>query len=218
MVSTYMILRLKLFKKQKTYSNMSLISDQGTNILTFISLVGLFIGILYENVLNIKVDDMITEKIVENVGFLRHINPNVLTVSGILMNIYIYKLLGNNNPNALLVFCCIVYRWLVDCLDGAIARKYNKTSKIGHLLDTMSDVMMLYITAYFIQSKVFNIPFYIFLGIYSVFIWMLNDKYNIIESHNNLKNTDSIDIVNVSIIFLVNNTYIGYGLLFISIL
>ena len=218
MVSTYNDFEVKLFKKQKTYSNMSLISDQGTNILTFISLVGLFIGILYENVLNIKVDDMITEKIVENVGFLRHINANVLTVSGILMNIYIYKLLGSNNPNTLLVFCCIVYRWLVDCLDGEIARKYNKTSKIGHLLDTISDVKMLCIAAYFIQSKVFNITFYIFLCIYSVFIWIINDKYNIIESHNNLKNTDSIDIVNVSVIFLVNNTYIGYVLLFISIL
>ena len=140
MVSTYNDFEVKLFKKQKTYSNMSLISDQGTNILTFISLVGLFIGILYENVLNIKVDDMITEKIVENVGFLRHINANVLTVSGILMNIYIYKLLGSNNPNTLLVFCCIVYRWLVDCLDGEIARKYNKTSKISKSIELQNQI------------------------------------------------------------------------------
>lgn len=197
---------------------MSLISDQGINIVTFISLVGLFIGILYENVLNIKVDDMITEKIIGNVGFLRHINPSVLTVSGILMNIYIYKLLYVNNPNTLLLFCCILYRWLVDCLDGAIARKYNKTSKMGHLLDTMSDVMMLCITAYFIQSKVFNIPFFLFLGIYSVFIWIVNNEYNIIETHNNIKNTDRINLVNLLVIFLVNNTYIGYSLLFISIL
>ncbi|MGB2110966.1 MAG: CDP-alcohol phosphatidyltransferase family protein [Patescibacteria group bacterium] len=37
-------------------------------------------------------------------------------------------------------------------LDGAVARKYNKTSKLGNILDTLSDFMIGFILYNYIQK------------------------------------------------------------------
>ena len=50
-------------------------------------------------------------------------------------------------------------RYSCDCLDGAVARKYNKVSDIGGFLDTVADNTLIYILVYGILNKLnYTIP------------------------------------------------------------
>ena len=40
-----------------------------------------------------------------------------------------------------IIVLMIFLRYLADIIDGKVARKYKKTSKLGGYLDTISDVM-----------------------------------------------------------------------------
>ena len=88
-------------------------------------------------------------------------------------------------------------RWLVDALDGEVARKYNKTSKIGGLLDTISDFILLIIILHFFVIKFkLNKCVYPIVISFSLFYLFCVDGF--IE-HKNMKNNGNI------IAFLMNN-------------
>ena len=68
------------------------------------------------------------------------IHPNFITLACFLLVIPIIYIILNDAPFAfaLLLFLVIV-RSVLDCLDGAVARQCNKTSKLGMTLDAMND-------------------------------------------------------------------------------
>ena len=100
----------------------------------------------------------------------------------------------------------MIYRWLADCLDGAVARKYNKGSKLGHHLDTISDIILGFICINYIQSFIFNLSFNYSLLIYLIFLFILNKTFNFIETHDNLKKIkNNKAILNNFIVFNINN-------------
>lgn len=68
-----------------------------------------------------------------------NITPNMITLSSIIFNVFIYNLL-NNKQNTLAVGFIII-RYFFDCLDGFMARKYKQYSLIGDYLDHISDVI-----------------------------------------------------------------------------
>ena len=181
----------------------------------YIVVLVIIILLFHKKLDTIIIDDVITNKIIENVTFFKHIHPNIITISGLILNFYIYHLLNISNTNIYLLGFCIIYRWLADCLDGAIARKYKKNSKLGHQLDTLSDVIMGFITFYFIQKHLFNWSFNICLIIYIIFISIYNYLFDIVNTHNNLKKSKK-NIISYIISFLTNNTYIVYLLLYIQ--
>jgi phosphatidylglycerophosphate synthase len=40
----------------------------------------------------------------------------------------------------------LFFRYLADCLDGGVARKYNKKSKFGGFFDTVSDSVLIFLS------------------------------------------------------------------------
>lgn len=168
--------------------------------------------LLYNNKINkINSDKYISDKIIEKVSILKYIHPNIITISGLIINFYIYYLLHTPNSNIYLLSFCIIYRWLADCLDGSIARKYNKGSKLGHYLDTISDIILGFIYINYIQSFIFNLSFNYSLLIYLIFVYILNKIYNFIESHDKLKKiNNNKDILNNFVVFNINNPIIMF--------
>ena len=67
------------------------------NLCTLVILIP--IVILYKSNKNLNLDDNIGIVLAKNVTLFKYIHPNVITLSGILANIYIYKLLNSNNVN-----------------------------------------------------------------------------------------------------------------------
>tara|TARA_B110001452_G_scaffold165961_1_gene138504 strand:- start:107 stop:682 length:576 start_codon:yes stop_codon:yes gene_type:complete len=182
----------------------------------YITVLFIIILLFHRKLESVRVDDIITTKIIEKVSILKHIHPNIITISGLILNFYIYHLLDTPNSNIYLLGFCIIYRWLADCLDGAVARKYKKGSKLGHQLDTLSDVIMAFITFYFIQKHLFNWSFNICLIIYIIFLFIYNYLFDFINTHDNLKNAKNNNIIDYSVSFLTNNTFVSFILLIIQ--
>jgi phosphatidylglycerophosphate synthase len=163
------------------------------------------------NLSKLKIDDIISNYLVNNLIFFKYISPNLITLSGIILNFYIYHLAVNKNSNLFILGICLAYRWLVDCLDGAVARKYHKTSKLGHYLDTLSDFIALFLACYVIQKNIFNLSLTFCLIVYSIFLIIFNYYFNFINTHNQMKNKDNNQtFINILIGFLVNNSLITY--------
>ena len=175
-------------------------------IINYIIIYILVVLVSIEKISDINSDKYISSKIVENISILQFIHPNIITISGLLMNFYIYHLLNNPDSNIYILIICVIYRWLADCLDGEIARKYNKSTKIGHYLDTLSDIILGFICIHYVQTFIFNLSFnYSLLG-YIVFLFILNNKYDFVKSHDKLKNKDkNTSIIDNFTIFNINN-------------
>jgi len=98
----------------------------------------------------VKLDDMIaTSAAVQGALFLfAHVHPNYITFVGIACNFVFPSLYFGNylyTINALLVV-----RFFTDVLDGLVARKFKKSSKIGGALDSFCDTSLMFIYSYII--------------------------------------------------------------------
>ena len=180
----------------------------------YIYIFFIIILLFHKKINSVRIDDHI-DIFIKNVSFLKHIHPTIITI-WVIIKFYIYNLLNTPNSNIYLLGFCIIYRWFADCLDGAIARKYKKGSKLGHQLDTLSDVIMGFITFYFIQKHLFNWSLNICLIIYIIFVVIYNYLFDFINTHDNLKNSKKNNIIDYSVSFLTNNTIIIYVLLIIQ--
>ena len=71
--------------------------------------------------------------------FFKNIHPIYIT----LFNCYIkyLSIYYLNNLDVTKFFVFFLLERLLDCLDGMVARKYNKCSKLGHYLDKYSDLI-----------------------------------------------------------------------------
>lgn len=114
--------------------------------------------------------------------------PNMITIISTLFTIYSIYLLDNNNNNLAAVSYFIGY--MLDCVDGRMARKYSMFSDIGMALDCVSDNISNFILfSYLIinrESKHINIIIFIILGI---FTYMLSISYGINEAMLSYKDT-----------------------------
>ena len=102
-------------------------------------------------ILEIRLDDKLTAYILDHFSLFKFISPNLITISGLIMNFLIlyYIIMGNIIVSSVL----LILRYLADCLDGGVARKYNKKSKIGGVLDTWSDTILIYISPIYYQCS-----------------------------------------------------------------
>ncbi len=99
-------------------------------------------------------DDAIADILVRRTHIFANIHPNIITCISLLCNIALYILLSHafvlhRDLDVGAFTGVLVLRCLTDILDGAIARKYNKTSKLGGILDTLGDVTLVLVFAYF---------------------------------------------------------------------
>lgn len=151
-----------------------------------------------------KIDDFLAEKLIDNIKIFEKIHPNYITISGILSNLLIYYFLKTKKVHLLIIIILIIYRYFTDILDGAVARKYKKTSKLGGYLDTINDLMFILLMCYLYLGK--KITYIIFIC-----CLIMIQSYNLFYDHSKIKE-------NTIFAFYINNSIIIYILLIIFII
>ena len=172
-----------------------------------------FIYIFQNKLKYIKYDDNIAKYIVDNVSFLKYIHPNIITLSSFIFNfIMFYTFKYNTNKNLLPYI--LFLRWLSDILDGQMARKYNKKSKLGHILDTVSDLILVGISSYLLSTKYKNKSTYVWI-IYIIYLLYCYFVLKIFKTHKKCKDHKK---TNIFVSSLVNNSYIVFIYIYILFL
>lgn len=103
------------------------------------------------------------------------VHPNLVTLACLITTIpIVLNILNNGSAVALVLW--FVLKALLDCLDGSVARTCNRSSKLGALLDTLSDgISTIAIAAclahVIVKRKLFKMP-QIAIGIISV-LWCI---------------------------------------------
>ena len=69
--------------------------------------------------------------------------PNILTISRLILVLPLILLIEINNPIS--VFIIIIVAGITDYLDGLIARRLNLKTRLGAILDPLSDKVFLLI-------------------------------------------------------------------------
>jgi len=126
-------------------------------------------------------------------SIFKNIHPNYITFIGLIANFGIFYYSLNNNfistQNSFIknyfIEICIFIKFITDILDGSVARKYNKKSKIGNFLDSIADSIFFILSINFILKKYnisiqYNILAFIFILSYSHY-------FNMFDNHDNLK-------------------------------
>lgn len=77
---------------------------------------------------------------------------NIITLGRIPLTFGVIALLGLNTPLDIVLIATIAFIFILDAVDGRVARKRNETSKTGALLDTLADriienTFLIYFTA-----------------------------------------------------------------------
>lgn len=146
----------------------------------------------------------------------KFVHPNTISIFGIICNFYIIKFLYYKNKH--LANIVLIARYFADILDGAVARRFNKSSKIGGYLDTIDDVVLIsFYSTYIAWSLSKNINLSLFIGFmcFSVTVYYLKCQ-NSLSDHSSLKNGNT-SLINKLVEFLVNNTiFIYLGLYYLN--
>jgi phosphatidylglycerophosphate synthase len=140
---------------------------------------------------NLSVDNIIYNNYFDNKYC--HLHPNEITILGFLFTVFTgYFFYTEKSLSAFLIMA--VMRSLCDIYDGIIARKCNKMSKNGKLLDLTSDflyvMMILVISLYKISGKNFILKLLIsFIIIITpiAYIKIETSNYSFMENNKILK-------------------------------
>ena len=116
-------------------------------------------------------DSMITYKFVDIIANEK-MEPNIITISNIIPSFLSLYFLYHHNYVLFIIF--LVIRLILDCLDGHVARKYNKITNFGNKLDHYTDLIFYIILIILLTSK-FNII--IIIIIVTIFIIIIERHY-----------------------------------------
>ena len=154
------------------------------------------------------------------------LTPNMITIIGTLITIIsVYFLsIGHN----VLAFFSYIFGYILDCVDGRLARKHNMKSDIGMALDMVTDVLSnIIIFGYLLLATRFKSN-YLLIGLSVVMLFMLSVSMGVNEAMTSYDETGSDDfskrkkkqlersdnILNQIYLFLVESSYKTYRLLF----
>ena len=91
--------------------------------------------------------------ILERCDFMKYI-PNILSAFRIFFSLFLIHL----NPKKLLFILIYIICGISDILDGFIARKINATSKLGAKLDSIADIIMIFVILFkFVPTMSLNL-------------------------------------------------------------
>ena len=168
----------------------------------------------------IVLDDKLAEYIVDNVSIFEYIHPNIISLISHLCNILIFFQLFIDDEINVPYFAILMFiRYITDILDGAVARKYNKTSRIGHLLDDWGDIIMGTILILYVTKNIFNIDYiYPIISLIIITILWFSNFENSDINHDEAKNlNNSKNIFRQILAFLINNSFVLYIIAFVLI-
>jgi phosphatidylglycerophosphate synthase len=172
----------------------------------------------YEKFLKVRLDDEFTTFLLNRFIFFKYISPNLITLIGFFLNFIIY--LQIINYNFLTASILLFIRWLADCLDGGVARKYNKKSKIGGLLDTISDSVLIFFSILSL-CFLYNINYGLYFStiamtsnIYIIYRFeSLTDHVGMKVAGNTIKSLYAFSVNNSFILFILKIFLIYFSLL-----
>lgn len=98
--------------------------------------------------------------------------PNLITLTGMILLIPVFIFLNHNN---FLIYSLIIYvlGWIMDGLDGKIARKYKMETKFGAFFDQLTDklvtwshiVYFWFVLSIIIADSEYTLTFFALVGI-----------------------------------------------------
>ena len=163
--------------------------------------------------MNLAIDNDIIKILINN-DIFKDVHPNIITFIGIICNLliipYVYHL-DKEKINFIILGILFAIRWVADGIDGAIARKYNKKSKLGNKLDTLSDWMFQFIMACALII-IFDLPIWTII-IFFIMIYVEIKRHDILETHDKLKQ-ENVNIYDNIIKFTTNNSIIFFVIIY----
>lgn len=166
----------------------------------------------------LNLDDKISLEILNRTDIFENVHPNYVTSVGFIVNFIIlyYLVIYDKKPDNNILLSLLFVRWITDCLDGNIARKYKKTSEFGNKFDGISDLVFNAIMIYYFCLKINNRNFSIILmSLMAMYIFYIIFHKKIFETHENIKNGSNIfDKISA---FIINNSFMLYAGLFFAI-
>ena len=102
-------------------------------------------------------------------------------------------------------------KFFCDCLDGAVARRYNKTSKLGGYLDTISDLTLLApylgVVTWLITGSLTYAVCVFLVSLLAFVFYMIH--LGTMHDHNSLKEGGN-NVLEKTVEFGVNNSIVLY--------
>lgn len=153
-----------------------------------------------------KFDKHINKHLGKIVYLFQDVHPNAVTIFGMVMNgfmFHYYFVLDIKYMTCIL----LVIRIICDNLDGMIARKFNKVTKLGGLLDSLSDCFLLS-TVWYGALIYFKIPYSECVAILfgCIMFWYLL-YHDALFLHKNFSHDKSL--LNKIPILISENTYLS---------
>ena len=146
-----------------------------------------------------------------------HIHPNVITLSSVITSVLLLHFHNTHQFNY--VIYMIIYKWLSDGLDGEVARKCNKTSVIGGILDTFSDefffmiIFKILLSFYIKNNDILWIIIILFFKLFQL-LYIHHYGFDVMYDHEILKRKSKNKYEKIYS-FCVNNCLIIYILIII---
>ena len=156
------------------------------------------------SLLRARADDWLTGIVLSRWGFFQHVHPNAITITGMVLNFCIFYAMTHERLGGTILM--LGARYLADCLDGGVARKYDKQSKMGGVLDSASDAILIYVSTLGI-FHLYNLPYgsasAALVSCLNLFMMSLSGS---LVDHAGMKVGGSY--LEILYAFLVNNSYI----------
>jgi phosphatidylglycerophosphate synthase len=165
-------------------------------------------------------DDSIADILVNRTHIFANIHPNIITSISLLCNVVLYFILArafvhHRNLDVGIFTVVLLTRCLTDILDGAVARKYTKTSQIGGLLDTLGDVTFIVLMSYF-MCVWFNLSSGLCWVLAAIIAYIVY-AFDIYHDHAAVKEYEG-HIGRQALAFVTNNTVIGFAAVYVFVM
>ena len=157
------------------------------------------------NKTSLSIDKYIYEYIKNLPEIICFLEPNYITIFNYIVTFLVGYLIYNDK-SLIIIILLLVLRSILDILDGAVARKCDKTTKLGASLDVIGDALLgfLMVIIFYIKStnktKIFFILMFIFGLFYSIELFI---NYNILYKYKlfALAHDNSVIFVPLFILF-----------------
>ncbi len=168
------------------------------------------------NILSFKqmhLDDVVADAVVNRTEIFQNIHPNAITATSLVLNVLILMILlrWRRGINFGLLGSLLILRCGTDIFDGAVARKYKKTSKLGGYLDTIGDFSLFIILFYFIFDR-YNVRSVYWIPLIAFILYTI-DHFDIAHDHSPLKVYNG-NLYQRIAAFCANNTVVVFAVIF----
>lgn len=161
-----------------------------------------------KKILKCNLDKIYTEFLLHRTDIFAKVHPNYLTLTGLAFDFVI--LWAIFNQCLLLVAVSLFVRYFCDCLDGAVARKYNRVSDVGGILDTIADSTLIFVLVFsiaFLLHSEYAVLFGLTISVLNVVYLLIHKSfvhhYNIKTGGNLIQNIYTFGVNNNCIIYLI---------------